>query len=133
MADHVELDLDIEEVVIDSADVVPVGLDLIDESVTIEYVDGEVVLEVVGEVGPRGPQGIQGEVGPAGPPSMSFYRHHQTSASDKWLIVHDLFYPPAVTVVDSAGTVLIPDVYYLDDFHISVEFSYPTAGYAYCT
>lgn len=135
MADHIELDLvHVDEVVIDGSEPTPVELDLVDaEAVTIEYVDGEVVLEVVGEVGPRGPQGIQGLVGPAGPPSLSFYRHHQTSASDMWLIAHDLFYPPAVTVVDSAGTVLYPDVSYLDDFHIQVQFSYPTAGYAYCT
>jgi hypothetical protein len=134
MADHVELDLvHVDQVIIDTTDS-PVELDLIDaEAVTIEYIDGEVVLEVVGEVGPRGPQGIQGEVGPPGPPSFSFYRHSQTSASAQWLVVHDLFYPPAVTVVDSAGTVLIADVSYIDDFHIQIDFSSPTAGYAYCT
>jgi hypothetical protein len=134
MADHIELDLGIEEVTIDSSEPTPVELDLIDaEAITIEYVDGEVTLEVVGEVGPRGPQGIQGEIGPPGPPSFSFYRHHQTSASATWLIEHDLFYPPAITIVDSAGTVLMPDVFYIDDFHIQIEFSAPTAGYAYCT
>jgi hypothetical protein len=134
MPDHVDLDLvHVDQVVIESADVAPIDLDLIDaEAVTIEYVDGEVVLEVVGQVGPRGPQGVQGEVGPPGPPP-GFYRHHQTSASDRWLVQHDLSYPPSVTVVDSAGTVLIADVVYLDDFNIQIDFSAPTAGYAYCT
>lgn len=134
MPDFVDLNLDVQAVTVESVDGAPIELDLIDaEAVTIEYVDGEVTLEVIGEVGPRGLQGIQGEVGPAGPPSLSFYRHHQTSASDTWLIEHDLFYPPSVTIVDSAGTVLLADVFYIDDFHIQVTFSAPTAGYAYCT
>jgi hypothetical protein len=134
MPDFVDLDLEQQEVTVDSVDGTPVELDLVDaEAVTIEYVDGEVTLEVIGEVGPRGPQGIQGIEGPPGPPSFSFYRHHQTSASDRWLVVHDLFYPPAVTIVDSAGTVLLADVSYIDDFHIQIDFSAPTAGYAYCT
>jgi hypothetical protein len=124
MADYVELDLLENE---------GVDLDLIDSEVVLDVQDVDITIEVIGEVGPRGPQGIQGEIGPPGPPSFSFYRHHQTSASDRWLIEHDLFYPPAVTIVDSAGTVLIADVVYIDDFHIQVDFSAPTAGYAYCT
>lgn len=134
MPDFVDLDLEIQTVTVDAVDSAPIELDLIDaEAVTIEYIDGEVTLEVIGEVGPRGPQGIQGIQGIQGPPSFSFYRHHQTSASARWFIEHDLFYPPAVTIVDSAGTVLIADVFYIDDFHIQIDFSAPTAGYAYCT
>lgn len=125
-----------------------VELDLIDaQEVTIDYIDGEVTLEVVGEVGPRGPQGIQGEVGeigpqgeigpvgPEGPPGTSsgFYRHNQAAPAIQWIILHDLQYPPAVTVVDSAGTQLFPDMTYLDDFTIQIDHSYPVAGFAYCT
>jgi hypothetical protein len=130
----VELDLiHVDEIVIDSTETESVELDLIAaEAISIEYLDGEVTLEVVGEVGPRGIQGIQGEVGPPGPPPV-FYRHHQTSASAQWLVDHNLSYPPAITVVDSAGTVLIADVVYIDDFHVQIDFSAPTAGYAYCT
>lgn len=149
MADHVELDLvHIDQVVIDTTDTAPVELDLVDaEAVTIEYVDGEVVLEVVGEVGPRGSQGIQGEIGdvgpigpigpigPEGPPGTSsgFYRHNQAVAAIQWTVLHDLQYPPAVTVVDSAGTELFPDITYIDDFHIQIDHSYPVAGFAYCS
>lgn len=149
MADHVELDLvHIDQVVIDTSDATPVELDLVDgEAVTIEYVDGEVVLEVVGEVGPRGIQGIegiqgiqgiQGEIGPIGPEgpaglTSGYYRHNQASASATWLVTHDLAYPPAVTVVDSAGTQIYGDVTYLSDSLIQIEFSAPNAGYAYCT
>jgi hypothetical protein len=105
----------------------------------------EITLEVVGEVGPRGPvgppgadstvPGPPGPVGPEGPPGTSsgFYRHSQASAAAQWTFMHDLQYPPAVTVVDSAGTVLYGDVTYIDDFNIQIDFAYPTAGYAYCT
>jgi hypothetical protein len=130
----VELDLvHVDEVVIDSTETEPVELDLIAaEAVSIEYVGGDITLEVVGEVGPRGLPGPVGPEGPPGPPPV-FYRHHQTSASDHWLVDHNLSYPPAITVVDSAGTVLIADVVYIDDFHVQIDFSAPTAGYAYCT
>lgn len=122
MADSVELDL---------LDNEGVDLDLVDTEVVLDVQDVDITLEVVGEVGPRGPQGIQGEIGPPGPPTLSFYRHSQAFASALWVVDHDLSYPPSVTVVDSAGTVLLADVTYLDDFHIQIEFSAPTAGYAY--
>lgn len=107
----------------------------------------EVTLDVIGEVGPRGPQGIQGDIGPVGPEgpigltgpegpagiSSGFYRHHQATASARWIVQHDLTYPPAITVVDSAGTVLIADVNYIDDLTIQIDFSTPTAGFAFCT
>ena len=105
----------------------------------------EITLEVVGEVGPRGPQGPPGAdstvpgppgpPGPEGPPGTSsgFYRHSQASASVQWTFTHDLQYPPAITVVDSAGTEIFGDVTYIDDFNIQIDFGYPTAGFAYCT
>jgi hypothetical protein len=131
VADRVELDLDVHEVTIELIEATPIELDAGDvEPVVLDVVDGEITLEVIGEVGPRGIQGIQGEIGPPGPPP-AFYRHHQTSASDQWLIQHDLPYRPAVTIVDSAGTVLIADVVYVDDLNVQVGFSAPTAGYAY--
>ena len=122
MPDAVELNLTEDE---------GVNLDLVDTEVVLNIDDVDITLEVVGEVGPRGPQGIQGEIGPPGPPTLSFYRHNQAFASDRWFVDHDLSYPPSVTVVDSAGTVLLADVQYIDDFHIQIDFSYPTAGYAY--
>lgn len=122
MPDWVELDLTGAE---------GVTVDLVQSEVTLDVVEGDITLEVLGEVGPRGPQGIQGPVGPPGPATFAFYRHSQAAASDRWLVDHDLVYPPSVTVVDSAGTVLIADVTYLDDFHIQIDFGWPTAGYAY--
>lgn len=81
------------------------------------------------EIGQPGPQGPPGPPGPPGEPSA--YTHSQTVADASWTIHHDLPYRPNVTVVDSAGTVLIADVRYLDDTTITVNHSWPTAGYAY--
>ena len=138
MPESVELDLRTDEAV---------NLDLVDTEVTIDVQDIDVTIEVLGQVGPRGPQGMQGEIGPQGPQgeigpegpegppgsSSGFYRHSQAVAAAIWTFTHDLPYPPAVTVVDSAGTVLYGDVTYVDDFNIEIEFAWPTAGFAYCT
>ena len=138
MPDAVELNLVDAEISLD--------LDTGNE-VTLDIVDSDITLEVVGQVGPRGIQGeqgiqgiqgIQGEVGPVGPvgpPGVSsgFYRHNQAAPAAQWMVLHDLNYPPAITVVDSAGTQLFPDITYLDDFTIQIDHSYPVAGFAYCT
>jgi hypothetical protein len=117
------------------------------DHIELQLVDDEVILEVVGEVGPRGIQGIEGEIGPIGPQgdvgpigpegpagsSSGFFRWNQAAPSDQWVFTHDLKYPPAVTVVDSAGTVYFGDVTYVNDTTISIAFAFPFAGYAYCT
>lgn len=116
-------------------------------AIPVELRRGDVTLDVVGQVGPRGIQGIQGDqgdvgpegpvgpVGPEGPAGVSsgFYRHSQASPSAQWLIMHDLNYPPSITVVDSAGTEMFGDTTYIDDFNIQIDFAYPVAGFAFCT
>lgn len=117
------------------------------DHVELDLIDTEVILEVVGEVGPRGIQGEVGDIGPVGPIgpigpvgpvgpagiSSGFYRHSQAAPAMQWMVLHDLTYPPAITVVDSAGTELYPDITYIDDFTIQIDHSYPVAGFAYCT
>lgn len=138
MPDAVELNLTEDE---------GVQLDLVDQEVILSLDDVDVTLDVVGEVGPRGPTGSTGPLGPVGPQgnvgpvgpegpagtSSGYYRHSQASADVRWIVVHDLNYLPAVTVVDSAGTELFGDVTYLDDHTIQIDFTWPTAGFAYCT
>jgi hypothetical protein len=124
-----------------------VELDLVDGDVTIDLIDAEVTLEVVGEVGPRGVQGEQGIVGPVGPQgeigpvgpegpagtSSGFFRHSQPAAASIWLFDHDLQYWPAVTTVDSAGTLIYGDVSFIGDYTIQIVFAYPVAGFANCS
>lgn len=119
-------------------------------SESLEFIVGgknEVTLEVTGRIGPRGlpgepgpagPAGPAGDPGPMGPPgpagiSSGFFKYDQPIASAQWVFTHDLPYPPAITVIDSAGSQLFGDVKYIDDQNIQITFGFPVAGYAYCT
>lgn len=57
----------------------------------------------------------------------------QPIASSTWNITHALGGRPSVTVVDSAGTVVIGEVVYNSDTSVTVLFSAPFSGYAYLT
>ena len=59
--------------------------------------------------------------------------HTQSSASSTWNITHDLGGRPSVTIVDSAGTVVVGDVVYNSNTSITVSFSAPFSGFAYLT
>ena len=59
------------------------------------------------------------------------YIHTQSAASDVWEIKHNLGRQPNVTVVDSAGTVVIGDVLYIDDDTITIHFAGAFSGSAY--
>lgn len=61
------------------------------------------------------------------------YVHTQGVASTEWVITHTLGGRPSITVVDSAGTVVIGGVQYDSDTQISVYFSSAFSGYAYLT
>lgn len=62
--------------------------------------------------------------------SKSFV-HEQTQASAAWLIQHDLGKFPSVSIVDSAGTVVMGEVRYLDLNSILISFIAPFCGKAY--
>lgn len=55
----------------------------------------------------------------------------QQVASARWTIPHDLPRIPAVTVVDTGGTVVTGDVTYADAATVVVTFSAPFSGVAY--
>jgi hypothetical protein len=61
------------------------------------------------------------------------YIHTQSSVSSTWNIVHALGGRPSVTIVDSAGTVVVGDVVYNSNTSITVSFSAPFSGFAYLT
>lgn len=109
-----------------------VVLDLADQSVSISTSEPETITFEVTDTGPMGPQGPKGDPGPPGPAGEgASFVWSQSAADVLWTITHDVPYRPNVTVVDSAGTVLIADVTYLDDVTVLVTHGYPTAGYAY--
>lgn len=83
-----------------------------------------------GDQGPAGPEGPQGPAGPAGGEDNR-YTHIQPASSDVWIIEHNLSRHPSVTVVDSAGTVIIGSVRYVDLNTVEVRFSVAFQGKAY--
>ena len=59
--------------------------------------------------------------------------HTQGTASTEWVITHTLGGRPSVTVVDSAGTVVIGEVQYDSNTQVTVSFTAAFSGYAYLT
>ena len=55
----------------------------------------------------------------------------QSIASDVWEIKHDLNKYPSVTVVDSANSVVIGDIVYIDENNVRLTFSCAFSGKAY--
>lgn len=57
--------------------------------------------------------------------------YNQVTSSDVWEITHDLDKYPAVTVVDSGGTVVIGEIVYIDKNNIRITFTSAFSGKAY--
>lgn len=89
-----------------------------------------------GPIGPSGPTGadstVPGPPGPMGPPGPeTTYIFTQVSASATWNIVHDLDRYPSVTVVDTGGSEIIPNVLYISADELTLSFGAATSGKAY--
>jgi len=78
----------------------------------------------------RGPQGPQGERGVDGTPGGSFV-FNQIATSAHWVVTHGLNFFPAVTALDSAGSMIAGDVHYVDANTVEVYFSTPSSGTLY--
>ena len=59
------------------------------------------------------------------------YHHLQTSPSKSWLVVHNLGKYPSVTVVDSAKSVVMGGIEYIDTNTAVLTFSSAFSGEAY--
>ena len=59
------------------------------------------------------------------------YIHYQDSPQATWTVKHNLGKYPSVTVVDSAGSMVLTDFTYVDANTIIIEFSSAFAGKAY--
>lgn len=73
---------------------------------------------------------IPGVPGPPGPPDAYRYTHYQAVPAAVWTIAHGLGGRPAVTVTDSTGRKVEPDVTYPDDDTVIVTASGAFAGRA---
>jgi len=120
--------VEVEVEVLEPTAEVEVDVERVDVEVVVERV--EVSLGVVGERGETGPQGPPGPAGESGSLPQA-YVHAQLTPEVLWTITHALGYFPAVTVVDSAGTLVEGDIRYVSITQIEVSFSAPFAGTAY--
>ena len=58
------------------------------------------------------------------------YVHTQSSPAASWPVTHNLGKLPAVEVIDTGDSVVIPDVHYVDVNNVSLGFGSPTSGKA---
>jgi hypothetical protein len=59
------------------------------------------------------------------------YIENVTQNTDVWNLEHNLGRFPAVQIVDTAGSVVIGDIQYVDQNNITITFSAPFQGTAY--
>lgn len=57
--------------------------------------------------------------------------HNQIASTSVWNIEHNLGKFPSVSVVDSAGSIIIGDVLYLDENNLRITFSVAFSGKAF--
>lgn len=85
---------------------------------------------VAGPPGPKGDPGTAGATGAAGAPGGAVFVFTQTTPAAVWNINHNLNGYPAVTVIDSGGTLVEGDVDYLDVNNVRLTFSAAFSGQA---
>jgi hypothetical protein len=68
---------------------------------------------------------------PGAGPVWAGYTFTQSSAVNPWVILHNLNRHPSVTIVDSGGYVIEPDVHYDSLNQVTVTFAAVTSGVAY--
>ncbi len=90
----------------------------------------EVIAIEFAEKGRPGGKGDKGDQGDAGSGDANFL-HNQIEPSATWTIVHNLGKYPSVGVTDSAGSVVVGDVFYQSTTTVIVDFDAPFGGKAH--
>lgn len=145
LAYQIIVDLDTNEVEV-TREVIDVSIDVDKKSIDIVHPDIDVSIDVgdkpevvlnypegpPGPPGPEGPPGPDGSPGPPGPPGeQTTFTYTQSIPDTVWNIQHMLDRFPAVTVVDTGGTEIIPDVFYINSNEVMLRFDAATSGNAY--
>lgn len=62
---------------------------------------------------------------------LKSYVHNQIASAQVWEIEHNLDRFPSVSIVDSAGSLVIGEIFYIDTNHVRISFSSTFSGKAY--
>ena len=77
--------------------------------------------------------GLQGIPGPPGAPGTAdSYEHTQSIPLAIWTVPHNLGRHPSVTVTNTLGEVITPDVNYIDATTVQITHGTALAGFVYC-
>lgn len=113
--------------IVEDSDISTLVTEVAPQAAVTERVDQAVVQ--IGQMGMRGQKGDQGPPGPASPGVT--YPYEQVTPATTWTINHNLGQYPAVTVVDTAGSLIYGAVTYNNANQITLNFAYGQAGTAY--
>lgn len=114
---EINLEVDPTDIQVQMSDLVP------DISLKVTDSPDVIVLPTTGIPGPPGPPG------PSGPETS--WEYDQLAPAFHWIIIHNLNSYPSVTVVDTGGTEIIPDIVYTNNNQIDLYFANSTSGKAY--
>jgi hypothetical protein len=111
----------------------PANVVVIDEETLTVEVQETSFDVVLAEAGVQGPSGATGSAGPAGPAGTSHdtYVHSQNVPASYWNIIHNLASYPSVSVIDSAGGLVIGDITYVSNNRLTITFSGSFSGQAF--
>lgn len=101
-----------------SSPVTSVNLETGDVQIDLEFVPSTGKINVTG--------GVAADIHLVGT-----YEHDQGVAAVLWTVQHNLDKHPAVTAVDTANTVVVGDVEYIDTNNLQITFNSAFSGYAY--
>lgn len=95
------------------------------------YISGKYNMDVKGGSGEKNVTSVNGQVGDVIVVEDKNYIHKQLSASDTWVINHNLEKFPSVIIVDSGNNVVIGNIQYNSLNQITVKFNGSFSGNAY--
>lgn len=95
----------------------------------LEIIDNNIIAEANFEFASKETNEVSFEVSPA--VGDLTYVHYQDVPQKVWTVVHNLNKYPSVTVVTSAGDVVMADINYKDNTTIIINFSAELAGRAF--
>jgi len=117
----------VQELLIESSEMGLIVEELEDLDILTEEIT-DVVIIAAGNIGVVGPPGSPG---PPGGSAGATHIFTQGSPATQWVILHNLGWFPSVTVVDTGGTVIQPDVHYDSDDQVTLTFGSITTGRVY--